>query len=170
MRNIKSTYKAITKNAGGFTLIEVLIAVMLVGLAIASLVGANGAFTQANGAGTVLSTAEFLSEQIRELTTLVPFVDPNGVTTFGPDSGETVSQFDDLGDFDNAVFSPPIDAQRNPLSDFSQYSQRVTVVNVNSSNFEQVASDNSTSFIRVTVKVFRDTEEICSTSWLRAKY
>ena len=170
MQNKKLIYKTVQINTGGFTLIEVLIAVMLVGLAIASLVGANGVFTQANGAGTELSTAEFLSEQIRELTTLVPFEDSNGVTPFGPDSGETVSQFDDLGDFDNAVFSPPIDAQRNPLSYFSQYSQQVTVENVNPSDFEQVAGDNSTSFIRVTVKVLRGTDEICSTSWLRAKY
>ena len=65
-----------TKNKNGFSLIEVLIAILLVGLAIASLVGANSAFTQSNGAGTDLSTAEFLLEQVRELTTLLPVIDP----------------------------------------------------------------------------------------------
>ena len=43
------------KNArckNGFTLVEVLVAIMLVGLAIASLLGANRVFTEANGAGT----------------------------------------------------------------------------------------------------------------------
>ena len=43
----------------GFTLIEVLVAVVLIGLAIASLVAANSSFTRANGAGVNLSTAEF---------------------------------------------------------------------------------------------------------------
>ena len=56
-----------TRYEGGFSLIEVLIAILLVGLAIASLVTANSAFTKANSAGTELSTAEFLIEQIREL-------------------------------------------------------------------------------------------------------
>ena len=91
------------RKAKAFTLIEIMVAIVLVGLAIASLVGANSAFTQANGVGTNLSTAEFLAEQIRELTTLVPAVDPDGATAFGPETGETVAEFDDLGDFDNAV-------------------------------------------------------------------
>jgi prepilin-type N-terminal cleavage/methylation domain-containing protein len=49
----------------GFTLVEVLIATLLVGLAIAALVAANGSFSMANVAGADLSTAEFLAEQIR---------------------------------------------------------------------------------------------------------
>ena len=80
-----------TKYKSGFSLIEVLFAVMLVGLAIASLMAANGAFTKANGAGTDLSTAEFLIGQIRELSMLLPVVEPgtpeSGVDVFGPQEG-----------------------------------------------------------------------------------
>jgi prepilin-type N-terminal cleavage/methylation domain-containing protein len=155
----------------GFTLIEVLIAVILVGLAIASLVGANGAFTKANGAGTDLSTAEFLLEQIKELTVMLAVVDPvTGTTTFGPEAGETLATYDDLDDFDNKTFSPPIDARRNTLGNFASFSQQITVQNVNPSNFEQVVSDHSTSFVRVTVKIYQNSSEICSSSWLRARY
>ncbi len=155
----------------GFTLIEVLIAVRLVGLAIASLVGANGAFTKANGAGTDLSTAEFLLEQIKELTVTLEVVDPvSETTTFGPETGETLATYDDLDDFDNKTFSPPIDARRNTLGNFTSFSQQITVQNVNPSNFEQVAPDNSTSFVRVTVKIYQHSAEICSASWLRARY
>jgi len=163
-----------TKNKEGFTLIEVMLAVILVGLAIASLVGANGAFSQANGAGTELSTAEFLLEQIKELTAMLPVVDPDGYTPFGPDSGETVAQFDDLCDFDNfdsSTLGGPIDAGRNTLSNFSTFSQQVIVQNVNPTNFELVIADSPTaSFFRITVKVLNNSEEICSSSWLRAKY
>ena len=158
-------------NKKGFSIIEVLVAIMLVGLAIASLVAANGAFTMANGAGTDLSTAEFLIEQIRELTTLLPVVDPqSGTTSFGPESGETIANYDDLDDFDGAAFSPPINAARSSLTDFTSFSQQVTVENVNQSNFEQVVSDHSSNFVRVTVKVFLNSNEISSTSWLRARY
>ena len=160
-----------TKNKSGFSLIEVLIAILLVGLAIASLVGANSAFTQSNAAGTDLSTAEFLLEQIRELTALLPVVDPlTETSTFGPETGETLTNYDDLDDFDNAVFSPPITADRNPLNDFTAYSQQITVENVNASDFEQVVSDHGSNFVRITVKIFMNSTEISSASWLRARY
>jgi prepilin-type N-terminal cleavage/methylation domain-containing protein len=163
-----------TKYKSGFSLIEVLIAILLIGIAVASLVAANGAFTKANGAGTDLSTAEFLIEQIRELTTLLPVVEPetpeNGFDIFGPESGETLATYDDLNDFDGATFSPPIDVGRNILSNFTAFHQVVTVENVSASNFEQIVGDNSSYFVRVTVSVFLNSKEISSTSWLRARY
>lgn len=155
----------------GFTLIEVLVSIILVGLAVASLVAANSAFTMANGLGTDLSTAEFLIEQIRELTTLLPVVDPmSGTTVFGPETGENLATYDDLDDFDGLTFSPPIGADRNALNAFASFSQQVTVENVNASNFEQVVSDHGSDFVRVTVRVFLNSKEISSTSWLRALY
>lgn len=71
--------------ANGFTLVEILVAVVIIGIAIAALVGANGAFTQVNGAAINLSTAEFLIEEIRELTTM--------------------SAYDDLYDFDTTALT-----------------------------------------------------------------
>ncbi len=160
-----------TKYKSGFSLIEVLIAILLVGLAMAALMASNSAFTKANGAGTDLSTAEFLVEQVRELTALLPVVEPESdVWAFGPEAGETLATYDDLDDFDGLSFSPPIDADRNSLNDLAAYSQQVTVENVNASNFELVVADTSTSFVRVTVKVYLNSKEITSASWLRALY
>jgi len=159
------------KYKSGFTLVEVLFAVLLVGLSIASLMATNAAFTKANGAGTDLSTAEFLIGQIRELTMLLPVVDPETeLATFGPESGETLVGYDDLDDFSGATYSPPIDAERTVLNDFSAYSQQITVQNVNASNFEQVVANHSSNFVRVTVKVYLNSRQISSASWLRARY
>jgi len=159
-----------TKYKNAFTLIEVLIATLLVGLAVASLVVASGSFTKVNGAGADLSTAEFLIEQIRELTALLPVVDPQtGISAFGPEEA-TLTAYDDLDDFDGARFSPPIRADRVVLNDFAAFSQRITVENVRASNFEQVVSHHSSSFVRVTVKVFLNSKEISSTGWIRARY
>ena len=153
----------------GFSLIEVLIAIILIGVAIASLVTANIAFTKANSAGTELSTAEFLVEQIRELTTLLPVIDPNTETSmFGPEEA-TLAEYDDLDDFDDAAFSPPISADRETLNDFAAFSQQITVENVSAANFEQVVDDHNSSFVRVTVKVFLNSREISSASWIRAR-
>ena len=155
----------------GFTLIEVLIAILLVGLAIVSLISANGAFTQANAAGIDLSTSEFLIEQIRELTTVLPVIDPNtGTSTFGPETSETLATYNDLDDFNGASFSPPISADRNTLTDLSAYTQQITVENVNASDFEQVVGNHTSFFVRVTVQVFLNTKEISSARWLRSQY
>ena len=159
------------KNKRGFSLIEALIAILLVGLSIASLMAANSAFTKANGDGTDLSTAEFLFEQIRELTTLLPVIDPNTeLDVFGPEAGETLANYDDLDDFDGKNFSPPINALRGTLSDFAEYSQQVTVENVNPSDFEQVVADHGSCFVRITVRISKNSREVCSASWLRARY
>ena len=136
----------------GFSLIEVLIAIILVGLAIVSLVAANSSFTKANAAGTELSTAEFLIEQVRERSISVNYDDLYG-----------------LEHFDDVTFSPPINADGESLNDFAAFSEQITVENVSESNFEQVvAYDNS--FIRVTAKVFLNSREISSLSWIRARY
>jgi type II secretory pathway pseudopilin PulG len=153
-----------------FSLIEILIATILVGLAVTALLVASSSMTIANGAGTDLSTAEFLIEQIRELTALLPVIDPQTeMAVFGPE--ETgLAYYDDLDDFDDASFSPPIDANRNVLNNFAAFSQIVSVENVNPGNFDQVVADHSTSFVRVTVTVVLNAKEISSTRWIRAQY
>jgi len=147
-----------------------MISVVLVGMSITALVVANNAFTMANGAGADLSTAEFLVEQIRELTTMLPVADPEATnwTTFGPEEA-SLAAYDDVDDFDNATFSPPISANRTALSDFSTFSQHVTVENVNASNFDAVVADRSSDFVRVTVSVSQHGGLISSTSWIRAR-
>ncbi len=162
------------KHSSGFTFVEVLIAIILVGFAIAALMAANRAFTMANDVGTDLSTAEFLIEQIKELTALLPFVEPgtpeSAVDNFGPESGETLATYDDLNDFNGANFSPPINADRNVLNDYATFSQQVTVENVSATNFEQVVDPLRSSFVRVTVSVSQNGQIVTSASWLRARY
>jgi prepilin-type N-terminal cleavage/methylation domain-containing protein len=154
----------------GFTLIEVLIATVLVGLAIAALLLASQSFTMANASGADLSTAEFLIEQIREMAALLPVIDPEtGTATFGAEEAG-LAAYDDLDDFDGAIFSPPINAGRAVLNNFAAFSQQVTVENVNAGNFEQVVADHSSSFVRVTVSVRLNGKEISSVSWIRAQY
>lgn len=156
--------------SNGFSLVEALFAILLVGLAIAALMGANAAFTRANGSGADISTAEFLLEQIKELTTTLPVIDPETEdTTFGAEEG-SVGLYDDLDDFDGASFSPPIGADRTSLTNFGTFTQQVTVQNVSASDFELVVGDHSSDFVRVSVKVLMNSTEISSASWIRARY
>lgn len=137
----------------GFSLIEVLVAIILVGIAIAALVAASSSFTRANAAGAELATAEFLIEQIRELTAAL--------------------LYDELDDFVGAdgveSFCPPIDADRTVLNDFAAFTQQVAVKNVSGSDLEQVVGYDS-SFVRVSVEVSLNSRPISSVSWIRARY
>ena len=154
----------------GFTLVEILVAVVLLALAITAIVASNAAYTQATSQAVQFSTAGFLVEQIRELSALFPMRDPvTGIAFFGPEPGEiSIALYDDVDDFDGAVFSPPIDSQRKPLTDFADYSQSVTVQNVSKTNFRQTVADNSSDFVRVTVRIFYKNSEITNTSWIRS--
>ena len=135
---------------GGFTLVEVIFAMLLIGIAIASLLSANSSFTKANGAGMELSTAEFMVEQIRELTTML--------------------DYDSLHDFDGVSFSPPINASEQSLTNFPQFSQQITVENVSAADLTAVVADHSSDLVRVTVEVFINSTKISSVSWIRADY
>lgn len=159
------------QRAGGLSLVETLVAMVIIGLTIAAIVAGTAAFTQAGGAGLDLSTAEFLIEEIRELTASLPVIDPeNGTNVFGPESGEgTVAAYDDVDDFDGASFSPPIDIHRNPLHEFATFTQRITVENVDVADLTQVRGDHTTDFVRVTVEIVRHGQVISSCSWIRTR-
>ena len=130
----------------GFTLIEAMIATLLVGIAVVSLMVSSQAFSSVNSAGINLSTAEFLIEEVRERTATV--------------------EFDNLAAF-AGTYSPPEDIEGNQLTDFAAFSQQVTVQNVSPSDFTvpQAGSD----FARVTVAILLNSSQITSASWIRAR-
>lgn len=138
------------KHANGFTLVEALFAAMLLGLVVAALAAASGAFTMANGYGADLSTAEFLVEEVRERTANVDF--------------DTL-----IATYDGQSFSPPVDISGAALSDFSEFAQQITVEHVQSGNFGQIDSAGTSDFVRVTVTVTKGGQPVTSTSWIRAR-
>ncbi len=133
----------------GFTLIEIMIAVILIGIAIAAIVGANSSLTKLNGAAVELSTAEFLIEQIRERTAQLDFVS--------------------LKSLDEVTYSPAIDSQGSVLTDFSEYSQKLSAEYLNEADLTMV-SGSTTNYIKISVDVIKNQRTVSSGSWIRANY
>jgi hypothetical protein len=107
------------------------------------------------------------------MTTMLQVVEPNTAawTVLGPETGETTATYDDVDDFDNAVFTPPINANRLPLTPYATFNQQVMVQKVNPTDFTQVVADaDDSNFIRITVTVNQNGRPISSTSWVRARY
>ena len=144
---MKTQQKNIKQNCG-FTLVETLFAAMLLGLVIAALAASSGAFTMANGYGVDLSTAEFLSEEMQELT-----------------ANESFSTL--VASYDGQAFNPPKDISNSDMTDFSEFTQQVDIDYVESGNFDNVVT-GPTDFIRVTVTITKNGVPISSTSWIRA--
>ncbi len=129
-----------------FTLVEVMIATIFIGLAISALMAANGHYTMVNGAGLDLSTGEFLIEQIREMTMLTAYASLTGLN--------------------NTTYSPPRDANGQPLNAFSSFSQEISVAKVSATDFQQV--DVNSKFVRITVEIEHNGDPLTEASWVRA--
>jgi len=138
-----------TKRRKGFSFVEILISIILVGLSITALVIASNSFTQANAAGADISTAEFLIEQIRERTAMMSFAD---IVAHG-----------------DQEYPTPIDAQGTPLTALASFSQQVSVAYVNQNDFTTEAV-SPTDFLRVTVTVALNGRPISSAGWIRTRY
>lgn len=131
---------------GGFTLVEAMIATVLLAIAIIALMVSNQAFTQVNSTGIDLSTAEFLIEEVRERTTSLGF---NELPAFA------------------GTYSPPEDVQGNALNAFADFSQQVTVQNVSASDF--TVPEAGSDFVCVTVTILRNGSAINSANWIRTR-
>jgi prepilin-type N-terminal cleavage/methylation domain-containing protein len=126
----------------GFTLIETALAIVIVGVGVLAIVGAQQAFHQQNAWSTHASIAERLGNELREMTLILPRHDPvTGDVNWGIETANEswVGDFDDLDDFDGdgtgLVFSAelgngPINARREVIPDMEGWSQTVTVFNV----------------------------------------
>ena len=155
------------KTRSGFTLLEALIATVLIGIAVVAMLASNGAFTKVNAAGLNLSNAEFLIEQIREMMATLPVIDPEtGDLAFGAEEA-SLADYDDLDDFDDKSFSPPVDINRSEMADLSGFTQHIIVSNVSHSNLESTQANHSTNIVRVTVAILLNGSEVTSSSWIR---
>jgi len=130
----------------GFTLIEAMIATLLLAIAMIALMVSNQAFTQVNSTGIDLSTAEFLIEEVRERTASLEF---NELPAFA------------------GTYSPPEDVQGNTLTAFADFSQQVTVQTVSASDFTD--PEAGSDFARVTVTIQRNGSAISSADWIRTR-
>lgn len=138
------------KCRNGLTIIEILIAMVLIGIAVAGLIAANGSLTKVNGAGVELSTAEFLIEQVRERTVGMEFASLNSL--------------------DNRCYSPPLDATGVELAGYSNYEQQIKVKHVTNDDLTIIDNTGNSKYIRISVDIVRDDRIVSSGRWIRANY
>ena len=153
----------------GFMLLDALFAVLLISVAIVSLLIASQSVTKINSKGVDISTANYLSQQLRECFATLATIDPQTSTlVFGAEE-DSLELYDDVDDFDGKTFSPPIDIGRKEMPDFSDYTQRVFVENVSTTNPNTVVADHSSKLVRIRVEILKQGEVVTKLSWLRSR-
>jgi prepilin-type N-terminal cleavage/methylation domain-containing protein len=180
--NLACSRPGVVRSRHGFTLMEAMLAMSIVGVGILSMMQLFTACTFQNRQAVNMTTAMLLAQNVQETMAGLTFSDPAfGKTYFGAEPGQTVGSYDDVDDFDAKTFNPPIDSVRQPVSALPNYAQVVSVwpvyANQLSSNANTVSPDVSqttyTGAARVTVRVLhrRDAaspfNEVYRTSWIR---
>ena len=178
----------------GFTLLEAMLATMIVGVGILSMMQLFTACTLQNRSALNMTTAMLLAQNVQETMAGLSFADPAfGRTYFGPEPGQTLGSYDDIDDFDDGdggkgtaaakILNPPIDSTRQPISQLAQYAQDVSVwpvywnkLNSNTNPWSpDVSQLSDQDAARVTVRILhRRTAtdawtEVYRLSWIRVK-
>ena len=156
----------------GFTLLEVLMTAIILGVCITALMAGMASNSQVNSAGSEISQAVLFAQDIREWTMSLPFRDPDPAEASnppGPDGSSPQVFVDDLDDLMNVTFSPPRDSQGKPLSDMSDWSQTITLTWRSLTDPTQTVPAGSTTIVNVNVSISHYGVEVLSSSWLKTE-
>lgn len=170
------------RGARGFTLLEASLAVLIVGVGFLAVMELFSACTMENQRASQITTAQLLSTNIQEMTGDLSFKDPfYAADTWGVEPSESLTNFNDVDDFDGMSFNPPMDSTRAGIPELSKYTQVVTVMPVDpnrpGNNTDaakpEIGKGTYTGAVRIRVSVLyrnRPTEtpvEVLRTAWVR---
>ncbi len=153
----------------GFTLVEVQIAMLVIGLGILALLHAMASGSRINAAGRDITQATFLAQEIREWTLREPFSDqdePDKDNPPGPDGMSPQVFVDDLDDLMNVTFSPPRDGRENPIAGLGDWSQVIQMDWRDPDDLDATVNPGASDVICVKVSIQRGNVEVLNTSWL----
>jgi prepilin-type N-terminal cleavage/methylation domain-containing protein len=157
---------------GGFTLVEVVIATVLVGLALTAIMISVRSNTIVNDAGTKLTQASFLAQEIREWTLTLPFRDQDvgdRGNPPGPDGSNPQVWVDDLDDLMNVTYCPPRDGEGYAINALPDWSQSITMTWRDPNNLSQTVANGTSDVISVNVDVKHSNKLVLSSGWLVTK-
>ncbi|MCK5114847.1 MAG: prepilin-type N-terminal cleavage/methylation domain-containing protein [Phycisphaerae bacterium] len=152
----------------GFTLAEVLMATVVLGVGMAAIMGALRAGTQVNSGASDMSRAVLLGQELRERIGQLPFSDPDaGQAGNSPGLDESsILLADDMDDYDGQVFSPPISSMGDSMTDLSTWSQAVDISWKNDNNIAATVGDGSSNTAYVKITIRNNNEVVLTTGWI----
>ena len=153
----------------GFTYVEVMLAVVILSVAVVATVYCVQVALLQQKASRDITTACHLAQEIREITLDKAFLDPDQTPVYGPEAGETFSDFDDIDDYHKQVISPPVLSDMSRRDDLPGWSQRVVVEYVDASDLKTVVGAGTSDYVRVTVRVYGGEQKQAELKWIVTK-
>ncbi len=152
----------------GFSLVEVAISIVIISVMYAAVLNTVAAARVTQSATTDQVRGHELAHELLAEIALLPYVDPQDASEFGPGSVERAAgrvQFDDVDDYHQYTESPPKFADGTAMSDLAGWGRAVTVERVSASNL--AATNVETGAKLITVQVLRGSKIVASASVLR---
>ncbi len=133
--------------AEGFSLVEVAVATVIIGLSVTALLMSVGGGTRTNDAAQELTLASFLAGEVREWASNQSFATLSALAS-------------------PTTFNPPQDGSGNPITGLAGWSQTVTITWRSSTNLNTNVAAGASNVINVQVQVFRGSQLMLSTTAL----
>jgi len=149
------------RRSAAFSLLEVAVAQMILGLSIAALCELFAAGGAATNGATELTQAINLANIPHDIALGLPF---------SPREGAEIGPFGEIWDLDGQAFAPPIDAEGTAIPSAQGWRQEVTVEAVDPErNLAPVEDRRRGRAARLTVAVYRHERLVYMGHWLIAK-
>ncbi|MDD5491814.1 MAG: prepilin-type N-terminal cleavage/methylation domain-containing protein [bacterium] len=158
----KTTKSSLIDFCSGFTLAEVLVAVVVITVALVPLISVLGQGVKRAKDPQRITVANMLAQDLMEEILCKKFdedpTNPDTTARLGPDSFETRSgtptsrNYDDVDDYDGYNETPPREVDNTTMTEYTGYRRSVVVEYVSETNLDLV-STAITRFKRITVTV-----------------
>jgi len=150
----------------GFTLIEAAWVTVIVGVGTIAMLELLAAGTMSNAAGTEMTNAVNLANNIHEISMGLAFADPQNPTAWSAKES-TVAQYDNITDLNDCTFCPPLDVRRMPIAGYGNWTQKVKVETVAADAVSSVRPNSITiPTARVTVTILHNNKIVHTATWL----
>ena len=114
-------------NRDGFTYIEMLVSIVVIGIAVAGVLSVMNMTTRHSADPMIQQQAVSIAEAYLEEITLQPFADPDGSETGGAEAGESRGSYDDVSDYDGLDDNGARNRSGQTISGLGAYRVRVSV-------------------------------------------
>jgi len=151
----------------GFTLVEAALTMVIIGTGVVAMLQLLAAGTMSSNSSAELTTAVQLANNVHEIALALPFTCPtNPTSTTFKDTGGPAN-YTYLWDLNGDSYKPPLDIRRNQISNYSTWTQQVTVQSVDPTNLDAVRPNSVTlPTARLTVVILHNNKKLYKATWL----
>ena len=159
------------KHRRGFSLIEALISLLIVGTLLAASGAAISTAARSSTSQQEMLRGESLARQLLAEIVQKKYQQPSAITlTLGPETGETRATFNDVDDYAGYSETPPADSSGAAIAGYTGWTRSVEVKWADPSTLAAAALQAETNVKRIIVTVTAPSGRSWSVSAIRTSY